>query len=106
MERTPLIKRWLPLIAWLAFTFIMSTGTFSAENTFSVIGPTLAFLFPRLTPDQVAALHGIVRKGAHVFEYFVLGLLFPRAFLAGRGAWRWRWSLLAAVGRCPLGARR
>ena len=93
------ILRWLPVAAWLSFTFVMSTGTFSAENTYSVIGPMLAFLFPRLTPDRIAALHGIVRKGAHVFEYFVLGLLLLNAFHPGpRGAWKWRWPFFALMG--------
>ncbi len=94
-----LVKRWLPVMAWLVFIFFMSTGTFSAENTFSVVGPVLNFLFPQFTPDQVAGIHGIIRKGAHVFEYFVLGLLLLRAFRAGpRGAWRWRWSFFAIIG--------
>jgi len=94
-----LVKLWLPVTLWLAFIFFMSTGTFSAQNTFSILGPILNFLFPQLTPDEVAAIHGIIRKGAHVFEYFVLGLLLLRAFCTGsRGEWRWRWSALAMLG--------
>jgi VanZ family protein len=94
-----LVKRWLPVMLWLSFVFFMSTGTFSAENTFSVVRAVLDFLFPRLGPDQVAAIHGIIRKAAHVFEYFILGLLLLRAFRAGpRAGWKWRWSLFAIVG--------
>jgi VanZ family protein len=90
---------WLPVMLWLCFVFFMSTGTFSAENTFSVIGPVLGFLFPRLSPDQIASIHGIIRKSAHVFEYFVLGLLLLRAFRAGSGGgWKWRWSFFALMG--------
>jgi len=94
-----LVKRWLPVVVWLALVFFMSTGTFSSENTFSVVRPILAFLFPGLSFDQVTMIHGIIRKGAHVFEYFVLGLLLLRAFRARAfGEWKWRSSLLAVLG--------
>lgn len=94
-----LIKQWLPVMLWLFFVFFMSTGTFSAENTFSVVGAVLHFLFPRLGPGRVAAIHTIFRKAAHVFEYFILGLLLLRALRADpRGGWKWRWSLLAVIG--------
>jgi VanZ family protein len=93
------IRFWLPLVAWLLFIFFMSTGTFSAENTYSVLEPVLRFLFPHLSPDTIAALHNIIRKGAHVFEYFVLGLLLLRALRAfSGGVWKWRWVLLALIG--------
>jgi VanZ family protein len=95
----PFIRFWLPLLAWLLFIFFMSTGTFSAENTYSVLGPVLRFLFPNFLPERIAALHGIIRKGAHVFEYFVLGLLLLRALRAfSGGVWKWRWALLALIG--------
>jgi VanZ family protein len=99
--RTPadLVRRWFPVIIWLALVFFMSTGTFSADNTFSVVGPILHFLFPGLSSDRVEAIHWIIRKGAHVSEYFVLGLLLLRAFRANSSlAWRWRWPLFAAIG--------
>jgi len=93
------VRRWFPVIIWLGFVFFMSTGTFSAENTFSVVGPILNFLFPSLSPDRAAMIHTMIRKGAHVFEYFVLGLLLLRAFRANSSAdWRWRWCLFAAIG--------
>jgi VanZ family protein len=78
--------------------WLMSTGTFSAENTFSVVRAVLDFLFPRLGPHQAATIHVIIRKAAHVFEYFILGLLLLRAFRAGsRGTWKWRWSFFAII---------
>ena len=92
------IKRWLPVILWLSFTFVMSTGTFSAENTFSVVWAVFEFLFPQLGLHQAAAIHVIIRKAAHVSEYFILGLLLLRAFRAGsRGTWKWRWSFIAII---------
>ena len=92
------IKLWLPVISWLSFISFMSTGTFSAENTFSVVSAVLHFLFPGLGPHQAATIHVIIRKAAHVFEYFILGLLLLRAFRAGsRGTWKWRWSSFAII---------
>jgi VanZ family protein len=101
INKTPMdiVRRWSPVIIWLGFVFFMSTGTFSAENTFSVVGPILNFLFPGLSSDRVETIHWIIRKGAHLFEYFILGLLLLRAFRAGSSAeWRWRWCLCAAIG--------
>jgi len=93
------IKRWFPVILWFSFIFSMSTGTFSADNTASVVKPVLTFFFPWLRPDQVDVIHFMIRKGAHVFEYFVLGLLFLRAFRGSSpGVWKWRWPLFAITG--------
>ncbi len=99
--RTPadIVRRWFPVIIWLFLVFFMSTGTFSAENTFSVVGPILHFLFPGLSSGRVDMIHGIIRKGAHVCEYFVLGLLLLRAVCANSSVeWKWRWPLFAAIG--------
>ena len=101
IPKTPMdiVRRWFPVIIWLGFVFFMSTGTFSAENTFSVVGPILHFLLPGLSSDRVETIHGIIRKSAHVFEYFVLGLLILRAFRANSSLqWKWRWPLFAAIG--------
>ncbi len=101
MPKAPLdfIKRWFPVMLWFCFIFSMSTGTFSAENTLSVVKPMLDFFFPWLRPDQVDVIHGMIRKGAHVFEYFVLGLLLLRAFRGSSpGVWKWRWPLFAIIG--------
>jgi VanZ family protein len=93
------IMSWLPVMVWFAFIFFMSTGTFSEDNTFSVIGPALRALFPHLTPYQTDAVHAAIRKGAHLSEYFVLGLLLVRALrAASRREWTWRLSCYAMVG--------
>ena len=99
--RTPadFVRRWFPVITWLSLVFFMSTGTFSAENTFSVMGPVLHFFFPGLSADRVEMIHWMIRKGAHASEYFVLGLLLLRAFRTNSSLeWRWRWPLFAAIG--------
>lgn len=66
---------------WTALIFAFSGESFSADAT----GGWLAWLLERIAPDLDAdaryRLHLAVRKGAHVFEYAVLGAL---AFHAAR----------------------
>jgi VanZ family protein len=93
------IKFCLPFILWMGVIFWMSTGLFSSENTSRLVGPLLHYLSPSISPQTEAFIHGLIRKTAHITEYFVLGLLFFRAF---RGesfqTWRLRWAIYAIVG--------
>ncbi len=95
------VKYWIPVVLWMGFTFLMSTSSFSAENTSRIIWPMLRFFFPHITPHQLLIAHEIIRKCAHLTEYFVLSLLLFRAFKAGsteRHAWRWAiYSVLVVV---------
>ncbi len=63
--------------------FWMSTGTFSAQNTSLIIEPLVRLMMPSTTEEDVALIHGIIRKLAHVTEYFILGILLFRAFRFG-----------------------
>jgi VanZ family protein len=92
-------KNRLFVVLWLAFIFLMSTGGFSTERTYSAISPVLHYLFPALTPRQVIIVHKVIRKSAHAFEYFVLGLLLLRSLHSGTGRkWTWKLSFLALMG--------
>ena len=78
-----------------------STGEFSAENTSRVLGPLFGWLFPRATEPELAALHAVTRKTAHVTEYAVLAALWFVALTRERGLSRPRaaWAaLLVAIG--------
>jgi VanZ family protein len=89
---------WLPVIIWMVVIFWMSTGTFSSEQTSRFIVPLLHFLFPRLAPQDVDLIHGLIRKSGHVAEYFVLGLLLYRAFRATSSRiWRLQWAGFALI---------
>lgn len=72
-----------PLLAWMAFIFLMSTGVGGAVHTNSALDTFLAHYFPQwnrtLTWAQRDALHFYLRKTAHVTEYAVLGVLAVRA---------------------------
>jgi VanZ family protein len=92
------IKYWLPVIFWMGIIFWMSTGAFSSDNTSRIIGPILYFLFPGMSPEDVAVLHGLIRKAGHVIEYFILGLLLFRAFRGScRQMWQLSWTIAATV---------
>lgn len=92
---------WLPPLAWMALIMWFSTGDFSAENTGSVLQPVLQWLLPWASSSQIATLHGLVRKMAHMTEYAVLATLWfialtrERRWSARRAAWL---ALLVAVG--------
>jgi VanZ family protein len=62
-----------------------STGDFSAEQTGGVIIPFLRWFLPAATDAQLAALHAVARKTAHVTEYAVLGALWFAALTRERG---------------------
>ena len=89
------LRAWWPAIAWACFIFIMSTDSFSAQHTSRFFEPILRWLIPSLTRAQFALIHHIIRKLAHVTEYFMFSLLLYRGVRgAGRG-WRWTWGLAA-----------
>jgi VanZ family protein len=85
----------MALILWLG------SDTGSSQHTGSLVVPILRFLFPSASPLQIEAMHGLVRKAAHVAEYALLAALWLRAFMAGGGRpWRaaaWRTLLIAGA---------
>jgi VanZ family protein len=70
---------WLPVAVWCSVVMTFSQGAFSAEWTAQGIGPLVKIL--GLTPEQALMVRFFIRKGAHAFEYGLLGLLVFRAFL-------------------------
>jgi VanZ family protein len=78
---------WLPPLVWMAAIMWFSSGHFSADETAGLLGPLFAWLLPDADAAQLATVHGIVRKAAHVGEYALLALLW---FVALRGGARWR----------------
>jgi VanZ family protein len=92
------VRQWFPLILWFSFIFWMSTGSFSSENTFSVVKGLFQFLLPNLSAREVRLIHVMTREAAHVFEYFILGLLLFRAFRVRDAGWKWRWCVFAVIG--------
>lgn len=75
---------------------MFSTHTFTAENTSRVITPIIRWLFPHATPHFIALANHLIRKGAHVFEYFIFSLLLLNAFRNKR-AWKLKWALVVIL---------
>lgn len=74
---------------------MMSTSDFSSVHTLNFIYPVLLWLLPFASHDTLMLLHELIRKSAHVTEYFVFSLLLLHGIRAGRKEWRLRWALIA-----------
>jgi len=90
------VRRYGPLILWLAFIFFASTGEFSAENTSRIIRPLLLWLFPGISEERLALAHFLIRKAAHFTEYAILAFLAARAFsTSSKEMLRRRWFFIS-----------
>jgi VanZ family protein len=74
-----LLKKWTPVILWLALIFYCSTDQFSSSNTSQVLGSVLDRLFPEIPMDRIIFVHSLLRKLGHWSEYFVFSVLLLRA---------------------------
>ena len=75
--------------------FTFSTDSFSKEHTSRVIVPILQWLLPRASAETIEFLHFLIRKCAHLFEYFVFSVLLFRAVRAPAQGWNMRWAATA-----------
>jgi VanZ family protein len=87
------LRSWLPAFLWAAVIFVLSTDSFSAEHT----GSILNWLMPNLSHEQFVFLHHLIRKTAHFSEYFIFYLFLYRALRGQRTGWRWSWGFGAWV---------
>ena len=92
------IKYWLPVVFWMCFILWMSTETFSSRNTSALVETILPLLIPEISSQELALIHVFMRKLGHFIEYFILGILFFRAFRGGSTAsCSWRWYFFAVT---------
>jgi len=77
-----IVKVWWPAVLWMLVIFMLSTEFFSGSNTSSLLQPLLAALFPQLSVEHIETIHSLLRKLAHWFGYFILGLLTMRSMRA------------------------
>lgn len=97
MRLSTSVKYWIASAVWAVVISTLSTDTFSSEHTSRFILPVLRWLFPHAGPDALEIMHAVIRKTAHLSEYFILSTLL---FLAQRGDNRWwklRWAVWAIV---------
>ena len=72
------LEYWTPAVLWLVMMYFFSTDMMSSGETSQFIVPMLTFFFPGLSPAQINLWHGVIRKLAHVTEYFILASLLYR----------------------------
>jgi VanZ family protein len=75
--------------------FLLSTDSFSANQTSHFFEPLLRWIYAPLTADQFETIHHFIRKSAHFIEYFMFFLLLYRGVRGSRHGWRWSWALVA-----------
>jgi VanZ family protein len=89
-------------IAWIAVIVGLGSDPGSGERTGAIILPILRALFPGAGAFELEALHGVIRKAAHVTEYAILAGFWVRALTAdhrvarSRAAWH-AWGIAWAV---------
>jgi VanZ family protein len=79
------IEYWAPLLVWLVTIYLFSTDTFSSNDTGRIVIPILTFFFPGLSPQQLDLWHEVIRKLAHITEYFILALFVYRSIRCEQG---------------------
>ena len=77
------LQAWGPAILWAAFIFAMSTGGFSGDETEGWIELVARAIYPAISAAGIEILNAVIRKAAHVTEYFVFFLLLERGFRLG-----------------------
>jgi VanZ family protein len=98
MNLQTILKYWLPVFIWMGFIFWMSTGMFTALNTFHFFESFLRLFDPDTTSRTVRLINNSIRKIGHVSEYFISGILVFRAFRAGSTEPRvLRWALYSVL---------
>lgn len=70
---------WAPVALWSALVLGLSSEPFGADETGRWLEALLGWAFPGLDEAGRAALHGGLRKTAHVVEYALLAALVFRA---------------------------
>jgi VanZ family protein len=91
------VKYWLPAIVWACVISALSTDSFSSENTSVFIIPALRFLFPHSSAGTLVLMHGVIRKMAHLTEYFILSIFLMRGLRGADRGWKLKWAVWAIV---------
>jgi VanZ family protein len=91
------VKYWVPAIVWACVISTLSTDAFSSEHTSAFILPALRWLFPHSTPETIELMHGVIRKMAHLTEYFILGIFLMHGLRGQDRGWKLRWAVWAII---------
>ena len=91
------MKNWLPAIAWACLISFLSTDVFSSDHTSVFIIPVLHLLIPQASAETLELMHAIIRKSAHLTEYFIFSIFLMRALRGQERGWKLRWAIWAVV---------
>lgn len=86
------LNGWLPVLVWMIVIFGASADSHSYQHSSRIIEPLLRWLFPHMSPLEVAQIHHIFRKCCHLAEYSIFGFLVFRALHYSANplpAWSW-----------------
>jgi VanZ family protein len=97
MKIWPGLKNWLPAIAWACLISFLSTDVFSSEHTSLFIIPVLQRLVPNASAETLELIHAIIRKTAHLTEYFIFSIFLMRGLRGKDRVWRLHWAIWAVV---------
>lgn len=90
------LKRWGPTGLWMFMIFSASSDSGSFNHSSRFVEPFFRWLMPTITPDTLNALHIGVRKGAHMTEFALLGILILHGLSKSRDEFR-QWASVAWV---------
>ena len=90
-------KSWLPAVAWAGVISVLSTDVFSSQHTSRFIIPALHWIFPGAGTETLALMHVVIRKSAHVTEYFIFSIFLVRGLRGQDRGWKLRWAIWAIV---------
>ena len=91
------LRYWWPALIWAVVISGFSTGAFTSDNTSRFIVPILHFFLPHASAETLDFLHHIIRKCAHLTEYFILSMLILRGIRAGEKGMHVRWALVTIL---------
>lgn len=91
-----LLQSWFPVLLWAVVIALLSRSDFQPGFTYRWLQAVAEFFSLGLSASTLFHVNAVLRKVAHLTEYFVLALLVWRALRRGAAAW-WRWSWVGAT---------
>jgi VanZ family protein len=90
-------KNWLQAIAWAGLISLLSTDAFSSQHTSAYLIPLLHWLFPHAGAETLDWMQLVIRKMAHLTEYFIFSLFLLNGLCGKDRGWQLRWAIWAVV---------
>jgi VanZ family protein len=91
------LKNWLAAIAWACLISSLSTDAFSSEHTSRFIIPVLHWMFPHASAETLGLMHAVIRKSAHITEYFIFSFFLMHGVRGNDRGWTLRWAIWAVI---------